>query len=103
MPDGLEELDAMLAQQRLAIAELPRVLRDVRDAEGADEAFQMGEQALSYTEAADVLDAMATLADEVGQPERAARWRAQLERQKERGDKQGLVPKKGLPRVLKRR
>ena len=93
----------MLAQQRLAIAELPRVLRDVREAEGADEAFSMGEQALSYTEAADVLDAMATLADEVGQPELAARWRAQLERQKEPSDKQGLVPKKGLLRALKRR
>ncbi len=69
----------LLTGRRLKVTELPRVLLAIRDSEGAPVAFAAGETALPYTTASAFLERMAALADEVGQPERAARWRLQLE------------------------
>ncbi|MEC9047835.1 MAG: hypothetical protein VYA51_07460, partial [Planctomycetota bacterium] len=68
----------MLAERRLAIAELPRVLRAVRDQDGAAASLAMGEQALAYTAASDVLRALVEIAAEAGQDGRAAPWREEL-------------------------
>ena len=82
----------LLKGRRLAIRELPRVLQLVKEAEGAEAAFAAGEQALVYTADSAFLEAMIGLAEDVGQPERAAGWRetlqereqAKQEQQKER-------------------
>ena len=61
------------------INELPRVLGLIRDAEGADAALAAGEDALSYTDATGVLEALVALADAAGQSDRAQPWRAKLQ------------------------
>ena len=68
----------MLVGDRLAVAEMPRVLAGIRDAEGAAEALAIGERTLEYTAAPDVLEAMIALAEAVGQTDRAAAWRTRL-------------------------
>ena len=86
----------LLKGRRLAIRELPRVLQLVKEAEGAEAAFAAGEQALSYTADGAFLEAMAGLADDVGQPERAAGWRATLqerEQAKQAQQKERAQPK----------
>ncbi|MFN3239999.1 MAG: hypothetical protein ACE37K_00630 [Planctomycetota bacterium] len=72
----------LLTRRRLAIAELPRVLQQLRDNEGPPVAFAAGEQALAYTRDPSFLEKMIELADEVGQSERADGWRQELEERK---------------------
>ncbi|MCK5941532.1 MAG: hypothetical protein KAI24_06150, partial [Planctomycetes bacterium] len=70
----------LLTRRRLAIADLPRVLRQIRDHEGPAVAFAAGERALSYTADVGFLEVMAELAVDLGQDDRAWAWRAEIER-----------------------
>lgn len=87
----------LLTKRRLAIAELPRVLQQLRDNEGPPVAFDAGEQALSYTRDTKFLEKMIELAEEVGQSERAEGWRKELEERKPKKPaaptKEGAAPR----------
>ena len=66
----------LLMQRRLAVVDHPRVLAELHQRDGGAVAFAAGVAALKYTRTNEVLAFMAKFAEELGEAERAAEWRA---------------------------
>jgi tetratricopeptide (TPR) repeat protein len=71
---GLEQ--TLLSEEALPVARIAPLLEQLRKTEGVERALELGSEAAEYTWKPELLDLLASCAEELGQEEQAKAWRA---------------------------
>jgi hypothetical protein len=80
LPIDLAVAQALVRQNRLHVSRIPGVIARTAQAEGADRALQLGEEAARFTSSEDVLAQLVAIAKQAGDSAKVGHWQS---RQKE--------------------